>query len=73
MQGIVRAFLTVSVAAFLLAIPRQSFANDNCQRLETLAQQYAGVELTAYQKQIKAKMVVWYGRNCRGGRRTAEN
>jgi hypothetical protein len=50
-----------------------TFANDNCERLESLAREYAGVELTSYQKQIKVKLVAWYGKNCRGRQREAAN
>ena len=73
MHGSLRALFALGLGASLVGIPTQSFANEDCQRLEALAQQYAGVELTTYEKQIKAKMVAWYGRNCRGGHRTAEN
>jgi Flp pilus assembly CpaE family ATPase len=66
------AFRAGCCAAVISVTPAQSFAGDRCQQLESLAQQYAGVELTTYQKQLKAKMVAWYGHNCRG-RRSAEN
>jgi hypothetical protein len=56
---------------------------ENCQRLEALANQYADVELTSAQKQLKRKLVAWYAMNasatraaeppaylkCRGGPR----
>jgi hypothetical protein len=51
--------------------PTRSFASENCLQLETLSQQYAGVELTVYQKQIKRRLVAWYVKNCHG-RRSAE-
>jgi hypothetical protein len=73
MHGAFRALFALGTGACLLGIPTQSFADENCQRLEALAQQYAGIELTTYEKQIKARMVIWYGRNCRGGRRSAQN
>jgi hypothetical protein len=38
--------------------------------LENLARQYAGVELTSPQKQLKRKLVAWYYKNC-GERRAA--
>ena len=37
---------------------------ENCQRLEALANQYGGVELTSDQKQLKRKMVSWYSTHC---------
>ena len=41
---------------------------ENCQRLEALANQYAGVELTSDQKQLKRKMVSWYSTHCHAPR-----
>ncbi len=46
-----------------------SLANDNCQRLEALHRQYAGVTLTSAQKALKRKLVAWYDKNCRTTRR----
>jgi hypothetical protein len=37
---------------------------ENCQQLEALATQYAGVALTDEQKQFKRKMVAWYSIHC---------
>ena len=37
---------------------------ENCERLEALAVQYSGVELTREQKQLKRKMVIWYSTHC---------
>lgn len=37
---------------------------ENCQQLEALATQYAGVALTSEQKQQKRKMVAWYSTHC---------
>jgi hypothetical protein len=62
--------LAVASASALTATP--TLANDNCQRLEALAQQYAGVELTSYQRGLKAELAHWYNQNCRN-RRTAQN
>ncbi len=39
-------------------------ATENCERLEALSNQYANVELTSAQKQIKRKLVAWYTENC---------
>ena len=36
----------------------------NCRRLEGLSRQYAGVQLTGSQQQLKRKMVAWYNGNC---------
>jgi hypothetical protein len=41
-----------------------AFSGENCQRVEALAHQYAGVQLTSDQKQIKRQMVAWYSTNC---------
>jgi glutaredoxin-related protein len=37
---------------------------ERCERLEALASQYAGVELTSTQKELKRKMVSWYSTHC---------
>ena len=37
---------------------------DNCRRLESLAQQYAGVQLTSQQQHMKRRMVAYYRTNC---------
>jgi hypothetical protein len=56
---------------FLAFTSTASLANEhNCQRLEALHEQYAGVELTIAQKGIKRQMVAWYNKNC-GARRAA--
>jgi hypothetical protein len=41
-----------------------AFSSDNCRRLEALAHQYVGVQLTGDQKQIKRQMVAWHSTNC---------
>jgi len=52
-------------AGLLLAFsPNAALRAENCQRLEALANQYAGVELTSAQKQLKRRMVAWYSTNC---------
>ncbi|MGA8610642.1 MAG: hypothetical protein WB760_02790 [Xanthobacteraceae bacterium] len=58
------AMLAISLSAFVAFIPTRSFADDRCQQLEALHAQYAGVELTSYQKQIKVKLVAWYNVHC---------
>jgi hypothetical protein len=70
--GIARCLRTVLAAGLLLGISSTTaFSNENCQKLEALARQYAGVELTAEQKKLKAQMVAWYNQNCRAARRAA--
>ena len=43
-------------------------ADDRCQQLVTLNQQYAGVQLTSAQKLLKSQLVSWYRQNCRSTR-----
>jgi hypothetical protein len=60
-----RQSLAVLSAGLLLALSSHAaLSEENCQRLENLADQYAGVELTTAQKQIKRKLVAWYSTNC---------
>lgn len=56
---------------FLTIASTASLANDNCQRLEELDRQYAGVTLTSDQQQLKRKLVAWYHKNCGSTRRVA--
>jgi hypothetical protein len=42
-----------------------SRADERCQQLVALNQQYAGVQLTSVQKQLKSQLVAWYKQNCR--------
>ena len=37
----------------------------NCRRLENLARQYAGVQLTSQQQKLKRRLVGWYNGNCK--------
>ena len=49
-----------------------ALSTENCTRLEAIANQYAGVELTCAQKQLKRKLVTRYAMNCvRDARRRA--
>jgi hypothetical protein len=48
-----------------------ALADDRCRQLEDLNRQYAGVQLTSYQKDLKRQLVAWYNTNCRGNRRAA--
>jgi hypothetical protein len=59
--------LAISLIVFVEVLPTQVLAVDErCHQLEALNAQYAGVALTADQKQTKRKMVAWYYGNCRG-------
>jgi hypothetical protein len=40
-------------------------SENNCRRLEDLARQYAGVQLTDKQQQLKRRLVAWYNGNCK--------
>jgi hypothetical protein len=52
-------------AGLILALSSNAaFSAENCERLEVLAVQYAGVELTGAQKQLERKMVAWYATHC---------
>jgi hypothetical protein len=52
-------------AGLILALSSNAvFSAENCERLEGLANQYAGAELTSAQKQLKRKMVAWYATHC---------
>ena len=60
---------TPVIAAILLTAMNgtAALANEhNCRRLENLAREYAGVQLTKPQQQIKRRLVAWYNGNCRG-------
>ena len=59
-----RPTCAVMAAGFLMVSCTGAWSNENCQRLEALAAQYAGVELTGAQKQVKRRLVAWYQRNC---------
>ena len=52
------------LVAGLMLLPTHALANENCQRLEVLAQQYAGVQLTAAQQIMKRRLTAWYYNNC---------
>jgi len=64
---------SVGVGLLLIAGPTYSVANENCQQLEALSQQYASVELTFVQKQMKRRMVLWYSKNCVAQRSAERN
>jgi hypothetical protein len=50
---------------FLTVASTAALADDRCQQLEALNQQYAGVQLTSAQKHLKSQLVAWYKQNCR--------
>jgi hypothetical protein len=60
------AVLAISVASIAGVLPTSSRADARCQQIEALHDQYAGVELTSEQKQLKRKLVAWYYGHCRG-------
>jgi len=61
----------LSAGLLIAATPNTAFSDENCQRLEALAIQYAGVRLSSEQKQLKRSLVDWYETNC--GRRRGSN
>jgi hypothetical protein len=62
----VRPLVVAMVAASFIAMGgTPALSNDNCRRLEDLARQYAGVQLTSSQQQLKRKLVGWYNANCK--------
>jgi hypothetical protein len=64
---------SAGAALLLMTGATRSLADDNCQQLETLSQQYEGVELTVVQKQMKRRMIMWYNKNCRTHRSAQAN
>ena len=50
---------------FLTVGSNAALADDRCEQLVVLNQQYAGVQLTITQKQLKSQLVAWYRQNCR--------
>jgi hypothetical protein len=50
---------------FLALASTTVLADERCKQLEALNQQYAGVQLTSTQKQLKSQLVAWYKQNCR--------
>jgi hypothetical protein len=64
-SALARQYFPTLLAGLLLAFSSSvALSAENCQRLEALANQYQGVELTSEQKQLKRKMVAWYATNC---------
>ena len=52
----------LSAGLFLTISSTGALSSEKCQQLENLARQYAGVELTSLQEQLKRKLVAWYYR-----------
>jgi hypothetical protein len=62
----IRPVVLLTAAGFLTISSTASMSNNaNCRRLEDLARQYAGVQLTSQQQQLKRRLVAWYNSNCR--------
>jgi hypothetical protein len=62
-------YVAVLAAAFLVFDGTPAFSSDNnCQRLEALAIEYAGVRLSVDQQVLKRRLVAWYESNCRDRR-----
>jgi hypothetical protein len=49
---------------FLAVAATAASADERCQQLVALNQQYKGVALTSDQKQLKVQLVSWYKSNC---------
>jgi hypothetical protein len=58
---------------FLTLASTAAPADERCQQLEALNQQYAGVSLTSDQEQLKRRLVAWYRANCSSRRASASN
>jgi hypothetical protein len=64
-SALARTFLAALSAGLMLALnSNAAVSTENCQQLEALAAQYAGVELSSDQKQLKRQMVAWYSTHC---------
>jgi hypothetical protein len=66
-NALVRPIVPVIAAGLLIAMScADALSNEsNCRQLEDLARQYAGVQLTSQQQQIKRRLVGWYNDNCK--------
>ena len=67
-KAFMRPVIPVIAATLLTAMNgTTALANEhNCRRLENLAREYAGVQLTKPQQLLKRRLVAWYNSNCRG-------
>jgi hypothetical protein len=59
-----RSLAALSAGLILAFAWNATLSAQNCERLEAIASQYAGVELTSAQSQLKRKMVTWYSTHC---------
>jgi hypothetical protein len=57
--------IVIAAGLFHAASGSGALSSDNCRRLEDLARQYAGVQLTSEQQKLKRRLVSWYGANCK--------
>jgi uncharacterized protein YeaC (DUF1315 family) len=58
----------VSAGAILSSVTSAALADERCEQLVRLHRQYAGVELTSEQQNLKVQLVAWYKANCRRAR-----
>jgi hypothetical protein len=56
------------IGTLLWSLSSAAFADERCEQLVRLHRQYAGVELTGEQQNLKAQLVAWYKANCRRAR-----
>ena len=68
--GALRRFVIAvpCVGVLLCTLSNAAFADERCDQLVRLHRQYAGVELTGEQQNLKAQLVAWYKANCRRAR-----
>jgi hypothetical protein len=69
-SGAARRYLLalLSASALVSSLTSTAFADERCEHLVRLHRQYAGVELTSEQQNLKAQLVAWYKANCRRAR-----
>jgi hypothetical protein len=61
-----RLLLVASIVLLVAMSGTSARSNENnCRRLEDLARQYAGVQLTSQQQKLNLRLVAWYKRNCK--------
>jgi hypothetical protein len=63
-RACLRLCVVLSTGLILAIGCNAAAASENCERLVALSHQYASVELTSAQKQLKRKLVTWYTENC---------
>jgi hypothetical protein len=49
---------------FLFVVSSAAVADERCEQLAVLNQQYIAVTLTSDQKRLKRKLIAWYKANC---------